>query len=342
MRIGILQGSETAFAQALADRLKEAEELSVVPLRFGGADANEPWDCDLVVDRASRDLPALGSWLRAAALDGVEIIGDPFRRLMSDRFFEHAALHRMGISVPPMVLLPNKDTQRALGDEAYGDLAYPLDWEALLNRVGRPAWFKPVRHDAREDVHKIHTVDELLYRFDRAGTSTAMLQADVIWERYYRVFVFGGERTVVAGVDGASGLLSDPVRELNREDRQAMAELARRVSRALGHEFNAVEIARDGDRLTVVDGANPDPRIEASSMDEGLFARLVEGMARTLRRRAADLREGRGTSRLAALLGPPPASEAPRRSKGQRGRGRRDRTASGRDNAPRRGNGGRT
>jgi hypothetical protein len=321
MRIAVLQGRESGFCEALRERLSAIDAFRVTELKFAGASLDQSWDCDLIVDRASRDLPAMRSLLRQALLDGVAIVGDPFRSGLTDRFFELTVLRRLGLSVPETILLPNKDYAQPLGEADFGDLAYPIAWAEFLERTGVPAWLKEARREAGRgaaQIHKVHTEEELLYRFDRAGTSTVMLQADVVWERYYRVFVFGASRSIVARQDAASGLLSDPVKDLAREELRAIGDLAKRATQALGHTNNAVEIAVDRGRLCIVDASQPDPQISRECMDEALFARLVEAMVREVRRRADELRAGISDSRLASLLG----GGAPQPAKGRRGRGR--------------------
>ncbi|MEZ6195745.1 MAG: hypothetical protein R3F20_08445 [Planctomycetota bacterium] len=321
MRIGLIYGSEEKFTSALAESLRGEAGIEVEPVRFAGTGLEEPWRFDLVVDRASARVPYYRSALRQAVLDGVRVVGDPFREATRDRFFDLSLLRRLGVPVPETVLLPNKEYPSDPGPGGLRNLAYPLDWDALLERVGRPAWLKDVDPARLAGAHKVHDREELLYRFDRSGAATLMLQRDVIWDRLYRCFTFGREGVVLARYDAAGRGCSEPGRDLERGLRRGLQSLARRVAGALGTDIAALDVAVDGENLVVIDAGSSLPGFEPEEIGDSLFRRVVEASSRFILAEAADVRAGRGSDRLAALLGGTGGGRAEGGGGGERRRG---------------------
>ena len=69
------------------------------------------------------------------------------------------------------MLLPQKDYPNDvdLTPESLRNLQYPIDWEGLLDYVGRPAILKPYSGGGWKHVYKVHDVHELLAAYDRTA-----------------------------------------------------------------------------------------------------------------------------------------------------------------------------
>ncbi|MEI9976731.1 MAG: hypothetical protein WDO73_34540 [Ignavibacteriota bacterium] len=99
----------------------------------------------MIVDRISHDIPFYRSYLKNAILCGAKVINNPFWWSADDKFFNYALAAKLGVAVPPTVLLPHKSHPPGTTDRSMRNLEYPLDWDGIFRYVGFPAFLKP--HD---------------------------------------------------------------------------------------------------------------------------------------------------------------------------------------------------
>ena len=66
---------------------------------------------------------------------------------------------KLGVAIPKTVLLPQKGypADVDLTAESLHNLVYPIDWDGLLDYVGRPAILKPYSGGGWKHVYKVAT-----------------------------------------------------------------------------------------------------------------------------------------------------------------------------------------
>jgi glutathione synthase/RimK-type ligase-like ATP-grasp enzyme len=113
-KIGILSGMEDSFPPALVDRInaliagRGIKALHAESLITGGVEMAVPSGYRLIIDRISHDIPFYRSYLKNAVLTGTTVINNPFWWSADDKFFTYALASKLGIAIPPTVLLPHK------------------------------------------------------------------------------------------------------------------------------------------------------------------------------------------------------------------------------------------
>ena len=114
----------------------------------------------MIVDRISHEVEYYRGFLKHAALQGTYVINNPFWWTADDKFFNYAVAAKLGLAIPKTVLLPQKDypADVDLTPESLRNLQYPLDWEGLLDYVGRPAILKPYSGGGWKHVYKVADV----------------------------------------------------------------------------------------------------------------------------------------------------------------------------------------
>jgi len=73
-------------------------------------------------------------------------------------------------AVPKTVLLPQKDYIQGIVSESLRNLEFPLDWQAIVDYVGFPAFMKPFDGGGWKNVSKVNSIEELIAEYDKTGT----------------------------------------------------------------------------------------------------------------------------------------------------------------------------
>src|SRR5215831_4380850 len=109
-RIGIVFGMEESFPPAFVNRVNQAgvKDVTAEFVNIGAIRMDEPARYRVIVDRISHDIPFYRSYLKNAALAGTTIVNNPFWWSADDKFFNYALATRLGVAIPPTVILPHK------------------------------------------------------------------------------------------------------------------------------------------------------------------------------------------------------------------------------------------
>ena len=109
-RIGILFGQERSFPLALVERINRAGAGDVVaePVKVGGVGIDSQRQYDLILDRISQDIPFYRAILKKAVAEGTIVVNNPFWWSADDKFFNYSLAQKLGVAVPPTVILPHK------------------------------------------------------------------------------------------------------------------------------------------------------------------------------------------------------------------------------------------
>src|SRR5262249_6987324 len=145
------------------NELGKSQGVSATLVRLGGTLAGEPARYRLIVDRISHEVTYYRGYLKHAVLEGTYVINNPFWWSADDKFFHYDVAKKLGVTVPKTVLLPQKSypAEAEITSESLRNLEYPMDWDALLDLVGRPAILKPFSGGWKH-AYKVHNKEELL------------------------------------------------------------------------------------------------------------------------------------------------------------------------------------
>ena len=196
MKIGLLVGREFSFPPAFIERvnhLGKPHGISAEMAIFGGTKMDEPPPYRVIVDRISHEVEYYRGALKHAVLHGTYVINNPFWWTADDKFFNYSVMAKLGCAIPKTVLLPQKDypADVDLTPESLRNLEYPIDWEGMLDYVGRPAILKPYSGGGWKHVYKVNDVGELLAAYDRTAPYPMTLQEFINFDQYVRCFTFG-------------------------------------------------------------------------------------------------------------------------------------------------------
>ncbi|MGC9158167.1 MAG: ATP-grasp domain-containing protein [Terracidiphilus sp.] len=290
-RIGVLFGRENSFPGALVERITarhidgiEAEFVltGAVPLETGDQARHWAQRYAVIVDRISPSVPFYRSFLMHAALGGTVVINHPFQYAADDKFFHYAMAARLGIAVPPTVILPHKRPPAGVTDRSLRNLEYPLDWEAVFGSVGEHGFLKPVDGGGGRDVHEVRNREEFFHAYDQSGSLCMMYQKAVDFSAYFRCCVVGEKNVRIMPYDPrrphAERYLQDPPR-VDRKLLRLIGQQAIQLCGALGYDFNTVEFAIENGIPYAIDFTNPVPDADPRSIGEANFDWMVEKVA---------------------------------------------------------------
>src|ERR1700732_654343 len=148
MKIGLLCGREYSFPPAFLQKVNELgkrDNITAASVHLGGVRMGEPAEYSVIVDRIFHEVEFYRRYLKHAVLQGTYVINNPFWWTADDKFFNYAVAAKLGIAIPKTVLLPQKGypADVDITSESLHNLNYPVDWDGLLDYVGRPAILKP-------------------------------------------------------------------------------------------------------------------------------------------------------------------------------------------------------
>lgn len=294
-RVGILVGREKTFPEALIKNLNERGQGEVVAeyLKLGGIRHDAPPQYDLVVDRISHEVPFYRATLKRLALEGTFIINNPFWWSADDKFFNYSLARKLGVAVPKTVLLPQKDYIEGIVSESLRNLEFPLDWQAIVDYVGLPAFMKPFDGGGWKNVSKINSLEELIEEYDQTGTLCMTLQEGIEFDQFVRCYCIGQEDVMIMPYDPRKPYLSgeqyiyDP-NYLSPELTVRVVHDVRTLCSALGYDINTVEFAIKDGTPYAIDFMNPAPDAELQSVGEFYHGWVTEAVTNLIFKRLSE------------------------------------------------------
>ncbi|MGB9265708.1 MAG: hypothetical protein WCB56_09675, partial [Terriglobales bacterium] len=247
-KIAILFGMENTFPPALVEKINSKKVAGVTAefVKIGGIRMDEPKKYDVIIDRISQDIPFYRAYLKNAALQGTIVINNPFWWTADDKFFNYAMAHKMGVAIPPTVILPHHTHPPDTTDKSMRNLIYPLNWEEVFAYVGFPAFLKPYAGGGWKHVYKVDSPEEFFENYNRTGDLCMTLQHGVEFEDYYRCYVVGQEKVHIMKYDPKAPHHERYV----KGNPQPGPKLKERIEKdalalccALGYDLNTVEFA---------------------------------------------------------------------------------------------------
>jgi hypothetical protein len=289
-KIGVLFGIENSFPGALVEEINE-RRLDGIRAEFvvtGAVQAGAPASFEsvpryaVIVDRISHGNPFYRAFLKEAALNGTAVLNDPFWTPADDKFFDCALAARLGVAVPPTVVLPQKQPSEGVTDRSLRNLEYPLDWEAIFAFVGEHGFLKPIDGGGWRDVREVRNREEFFAAYDASGSACTIYQKAVDYSHYFRCCVVGGKKVRVMAYDPRLPHEERYPREAPAASRTLLRRIerdARTLCEALGYDFNTVEFAVEKGIPYAIDFMNPVPDADPASVGQENFDWMVKHVA---------------------------------------------------------------
>ena len=282
-KIGVLYGMENTFPAALVERInsKNVPDIAAEHIRIGGIKMADPSGYRVIIDRISHDIEFYRAYLKNAMLTGTIVINNPFWWSADDKFFNYALASKLGVAVPNTVVLPHKMHPPGTTTQSMRNLQFPLNWEEIFDYIKFPAFLKPFSGGGWKHVYKVDCPDEFFAAYEQTGTLCMTLQSAVNFGDYFRCYVIGQEKVRVMSYDPKQPhhlryVKDDPTAHplFNR-----VVKDCRTLCKALGYDFNTVEMAVENGVPYAIDFLNPAPDADVHSVGEANFEWVVENVA---------------------------------------------------------------
>jgi hypothetical protein len=306
--IGLLVGREYSFPPAFIAKVNEKgapHGLQAAMVKWGGTRMTDGARYSVIVDRISHEVEYYRGALKHAVLQGTYVINNPFWWTADDKYFNYSVMARLGCAIPKTVLLPQKAYPKDidLTPESLRNLEYPVDWDALLDYVGRPAILKPYSGGGWKHVYKVNDRRELLAAYDGTAPYCMTLQEFIDFESYVRCFTFGKTDITPVKYDPRERRYLVDHAYLSSELGERVVRDAQTINQALGYEMNTIEFAlRDGVPYAI-DYLNPAPDFERDRITDFYFSHVVEKMSDLVIDRALNPDPTRSWPRWEEMLG---------------------------------------
>jgi glutathione synthase/RimK-type ligase-like ATP-grasp enzyme len=282
-KIGILHGKERSFPEAFIERInsKNIEGIMAESVKIDKVVQGESSGYSVIIDRISQDVPFYRAFLKNAALCGTAVINNPFWWSADEKFFNNCLSTKIGVPVPKTAILPSYKLPDDTTGESFSNLAYPLDWKAIFEYTGFPAYMKPFAGGGWKNVYKLESIEEFYEKHAETEQLVMLLQEEIVFTEYYRCYCIGGKHVRIMPYEPRNPHHLRYVADFkpNEERLKQMEEIVLKINHFLGYDFNTVELAiRDGVPYAI-DFCNPAPDAERTSVGEENFAWVVETAA---------------------------------------------------------------
>jgi hypothetical protein len=187
--------------------------------------------------------------------------------------------------------------------ESLHNLEYPIDWDGLLDYVGRPAILKPFSGGGWKHVYKVNNKEELLAAYDKTSPYCMTLQEFIDFTEYARCFTFGKMDILPVHYDPKERKYLVDHNYLTAELGARVVKDAQTINQALGYEMNTIEFAVKDGVPYAIDFLNPAPDFERDRITEFYFEIVVEKMARLVIDRALSGKASNPWPRWEEMLG---------------------------------------
>ena len=278
--IGLLLGTEEDWPRAFETLLER-----VGPVKHDGATHHvsseritiEPFDLrdkpryDLVVDRLAWWYFVPREWLKKVAMmDDVYLLNSPFTFQAMEKHAAYCAMIRLGIKVPPTVLVPHKNPPENTRFE-YTAAKYnlPFDLAAIAENIGYPLFMKPYDGGQWVGVTRIKDRESLQRAYDESGERLMHLQASVEgFDKFARSLSIGAETMVM------DFRPDEPMHNryavshdfLSPETGDEVLTISRLINAFFRWELNSCETLVRGTEAYPIDYANASPDVALTSL----------------------------------------------------------------------------
>jgi glutathione synthase/RimK-type ligase-like ATP-grasp enzyme len=283
-KIGVLFGMENSFPGALVERINShhVDGITAEFVETGAVHLDKAPHYSVIVDRISHDIPFYRAYLKHAALNGTVIVNNPFWWSADDKFFNYTLAEKLGVAVPPTVILPHKKYPEGTNERSMRNLEFPLDWEGVFNYVGEHGFMKPVDGGGWRDVYHIHNREEFFHAYDQSHTLCMLYQKAVDFKEYFRCYVVGQKKVHIMPYDPRAPHHERYIQNPPQYDKKLLKRVesdALKLCQALGYDLNTVEFAVEDGIPYAIDFMNPAPDADLHSVGEANFEWIVSEVA---------------------------------------------------------------
>lgn len=287
-KIGILFGMEDTFPWAFIDKVNAIGQGAVYaePVAIDKVQQGIDYGYHVIIDRISQEVPFYRAYLKNAALRGTAVINNPFWWSADEKFFNNCLAIQWGIPVPKTVLLPSKERPADTTEKSFRNLKAPLDWEYIFNYIGFPAYMKPHSGGGWKSVYRVDNPDDLFAKHGETSQLVMMLQEEIVFEDYYRVYCLGQKYVHIMPYEPRNEFhlryATEPKTQGSEHSRlmKTIEDYTIRLNKALGYDFNTVEFAVRNGIPYAIDFCNPAPDADVHSVGQANFDWIVEHAAR--------------------------------------------------------------
>ncbi len=298
-KIGILFGQENTFPQAFVDRVNEKQ--SEFPAEFVSIDRVEQGvatEYAVIIDRISQDVPFYKAFLKNAALTGTAVVNNPFWWAADEKFFNNALAVKLGVPVPKTILLPSKHRPDDTNHDSFRNLK-PMNWDAIFNDIGFPAFMKPHSGGGWKSVYKVDNPEQMFRAYEDTGQLVMLYQEAIDFTDYFRCYCIGGKDIRIMPYEPRNPFHLRYAAEMQttgdagKKLLATMTDYILKLNHGLGYDFNTVEFAvRDGIPIAI-DFCNPAPDADINSVGQANFDWVVEAAANMAIERAKRVQTGK-------------------------------------------------
>lgn len=287
-KVGILFGMEDTFPWAFIDKVNELGKGKVVaePVMIDKVQQGIDYGYHVIFDRISQEVPFYRAYLKNAALMGTAVVNNPFWWSADEKFFNNCLSLQIGVPVPKTILLPSNARPDDTTEKSFRNLKAPLDWDYIFEYIGFPAYMKPHAGGGWKSVYKVTSPDDLFVKHEETEQLVMMLQEEIIFDDYYRVYCIGQKYVHIMPYEPRNEphlrYVTEPKTSgaAHQKLMKTIHEYTLKLNKALGYDFNTVEFAiRDGIPYAI-DFCNPAPDADIHSVGEGNFRWVVDHAAK--------------------------------------------------------------
>jgi hypothetical protein len=280
-KIGLIVGREWSFPPAFIEEVNRRDAgVTAELVKLGAPRMDDAAEYRVIIDRISHEVPFYRTFLKHAALQGTTVVNNPFMWSADDKFFGATLAASLGLASPKTLVLPNKEyIPGIVHTESLRNLAFPLDWQALVEYVGLPCILKDAHGGGWKEVYVCRSLDELLHHYDHSGLLTMIVQEFIEWEEFVRCLCLGQDEIYPMKYDPKERKYHAELDFLPPKLTQRVVDDSRALVRALGYDMNSIEWAiRDGVPYAI-DFMNPAPDMDIYSLTPTHFEWAVSHMA---------------------------------------------------------------
>jgi hypothetical protein len=280
-KIGLIVGREWSFPPAFIEEVNRRDEgVTAELVTVGAPRMDDPAAYRVIIDRISHEVPFYRTYLKHAVLAGVTVVNNPFMWSADDKFFGATLATSLGLASPKTVVLPNKEyIPGIVHSESLRNLAYPLDWQGIVDYVGMPCILKDAHGGGWKEVYVCHSMEELLHHYDHSGLLTMIVQEFIKWDEFIRCICLGQEEIRPIRYDPGARKYHTELDFMTPGLHARVVRDSRTLVRALGYDMNSMEWAvRDGIPYAI-DFMNPAPDMDIYSLTPVHFEWVVARMA---------------------------------------------------------------
>ncbi|MCB0740689.1 MAG: hypothetical protein KDB92_06495, partial [Chitinophagaceae bacterium] len=211
-----------------------------------------------------------------------------------DKYFNNCLMTKIGVPIPKTAILPSNELPPDTSAESFSNLTYPLDWDAIFNYTGFPAYMKPFAGGGWKSVYKLTSPEDFFEKHKETEQLVMMLQEEIQFTEYYRCYCIGGKYVRIMSYEPRNPHHLRYVADFkpSQERLQQMTEIVLKINAYLGYDFNTVELAVRDNVPYAIDFCNPAPDAEKASVGDENFEWVVETAANYAIEKALSSKDG--------------------------------------------------